>query len=375
MSSDRIIWDKGSGSFILSRYRDSREILSDNSLWKDPDQAEPAAVLLKSFKPKSSDDYNASMLWLDGVEHKRVRNPFALAFARRASRARPVVEAIVARQLDDLVGRHAFDAIPDYAAPIPVETILEFIGADSADLPLVRNWAISLNRIFQPQRTPAEETEMASALVKLGGYLDGLASERKARPRDDLVSDIVSSPDLALSAAEIRVNLIGLVTGGILSTTDLIGNALWLFARHPGERDKLLANPALISDAIEEVLRLEAPVEGAQRVASRDLSIGACPVRKTQVLVASIPPANRDPEIFSDPGRFDVGRERIPHLSFGGGAHICLGAPLARLEGQIAVLRLLERFPRVRLQDPAATPKWRPTPFFHGLEELLLRVD
>lgn len=371
MNNSRIVRDEASGSFILFRYRDAREILSNNTLWKDPDKAEPAAVLLKSFKPTGTGaDDNASMLWLDGAEHARVRGPFARALLERVVASRAMIEATVEAHLSGLAGKDLFDAIADYAAQIPVDVILSFIGANRKDLPLVRAWAASLNKVFQPQRSAADEREMADALVALGGYLDGLIAERKTEPRDDLVSDVVGALGSELSQAEIRVNCIGLVTGGILTTTDLIGNALFLFARHRGERDALLANPRLINDAIEEVLRLEPPVEGAQRVVSRDLIVGECPMKKTQVAVAWIPTANKDVEVFDQPECFDIERRRAPHLSFGGGSHICLGAPLARLESQIAVLKFLERYPDFRLAAPDAPPKWRPTPFFHGLEEL-----
>lgn len=370
MDQGRIFRDAASGSFILLRYRDAREILGDNTLLKDPDKAEPAAVLLKSFKPDSpGDDYKASMLWLDGAEHARVRGPFAKSLLKRVSTSRATIEAIVERQLEALGARDSFDAVGDYAAQIPVDVILAFIGANREDLPLVRPWAAALNKVFDPRRTPQDNAEMAAAMASLGTYIDGLAAERRKTPHDDLVSDIVSG-DHALTDSEIRINCIGLITGGILTTTDLIGSAVRLFLLNPQERQKLLANPSLINDAIEEALRLETPVEGAQRVASRDLAIGHCPVKETQVVVAWIPAANKDAEIFESPERFDIERRKVPHLSFGGGAHICLGAPLARLEAQIAVLKLLQRFPGLRLSEPDVSPKWRPTPFFHGLEEL-----
>jgi cytochrome P450 len=160
------------------------------------------------------------------------------------------------------------------------------------------------------------------------------------------------------------------VVGGVLTTTDLIGNAIWLLLKNPNERAKLRGDPALIQRTIEEVLRFEPPVEGAQRVLSRDLDFGGCPVRKTQVVVAWIPAANRDAAIFEAPDTFDISRKGATHLSFGGGAHICLGAPLARLEAQVAVGQFFRRFPSVALAAPATNPRWRATPFFHGLEEL-----
>lgn len=372
----RIFRDKASGSFILFGYKDAREVLGDNTLWKDPDLAEPAAVLLKSFKPPASDpDRNANMLWLDGAEHARVRGPFAKAFLRRVAAARGGIERIVDDRLDSLARTARFDAISAFAAEIPTDVILSFIGADRGDLPRIRPWAHTLNMMFKPQRSTDDERAMAAAMTSLGGYIEDLIADRRRSPRDDLISDIVQMPGARLSASEMRINCVGLVTGGVLTTADLIGNAVWLLITHPGERDRLLGDPKLIGPAIEEVLRFAPPVEGAQRVSSRELSFGECPVGKSQVAVAWIPSANRDPATFEEPERFDIAAKRAPHLSFGGGAHICLGAPLARLEAQIAVLKLFQRFPALRLAVPDAPLKWRPTPFFHGLEELPVTIS
>jgi len=373
VDTPRVTWDAASGSFILFHYGDARDVLSDNSHWKDPDRAEPAATLLKSFKPcLSNPERNASILWLDGEEHVRVRGPFAKPFLKRVSVAQGWIERIVDERIDAIAKRDSFDAVGEFGTEIPKDVILRFIGADSADLPRVRPWAETLNMMFKPRRSAEDERAMAAAMTGLGGYIDELIAERRRSPRDDLVSDIVHAPEAQLSSSELRINCIGLVTGGMLTTADLIGNAIWLLLTHPAEREKLLNDPKLIAAAIEEVLRFAPPVEGAQRVASRELSLGTCPVKPTQVAVAWIPSANRDPGVFQDSERFDITKKRAPHLSFGGGAHICLGAPLARLEARIAVLKVFQRFPALRLADPEAALKWRPTPFFHGLEELLV---
>ena len=375
-SNPRIFRDETSGSFILTSYKDAREVLSDNTLWKDPDKAEPAAVLLKSFKSPASDpDRNANILWLDGEEHARVRGPFARALLKRVAAARGTIENIVDDRLNGLAEREHFDAVADFATQIPKDVVLRFIGADPADLPRLRPWAETLNMMFKPQRTSEDDREMAAAMASLGGYVDGLIADRRHTPRDDLVSDVLRARDARLSDSELRINCVGLVAGGVLTTSDLIGNAIWLLLTHPDERDKLLSDSNLIGSTIEEVLRFAPPVEGAQRVASRELSLSACPVGKSQVAVAWIPAANRDPETFEEPERFNVAKKRAPHLSFGGGAHICIGAPRARLEAQIAVLKLLQRFPSLRLADPDAPLKWRPTPFFHGLEKLLVTTS
>jgi cytochrome P450 len=173
-----------------------------------------------------------------------------------------------------------------------------------------------------------------------------------------------------LGDGEISNNLQGLLIGGNLTTTDLIGNAIWLFLTHPEELAKLKADPSLINNAVEEVLRYESPVDITGRIAPRDMEVGGCPVKQSQSLFMSLRGANRDPAAFPDPHRFDIARKDAPHVAFGGGLHLCIGAPLARLEAQVALLTLFARFPSLRLAEPDAKPEWRSMPFFRGLKEL-----
>jgi len=177
-----------------------------------------------------------------------------------------------------------------------------------------------------------------------------------------------------LSDDEIRENCASLLVAGNLSTTDLIGNGLWLLHTHPDEKKKLLDDPGLIASAIEEILRCEPPAEGTVRIAPRDMEIRGCPIRHSQVIVSSIRGANRDPEVFAEPNRFDISRKHLPHVSFGGGSHICIGAPLARMEAQVAIGAFLRRFPAAALED--ATPAWRTTlpGVVHGLSRIAMRV-
>ena len=177
-----------------------------------------------------------------------------------------------------------------------------------------------------------------------------------------------------LSDVELRINLTALLVGGNLTTTDLIGNGVRLLLLHPEELAKLRADPGLINNAVEEILRYEPPIDITARIASRDMEVGGCPIKASQTLTLSLRGANRDPEVFPDPDRFDISRKRASHMAFGGGAHICIGSPLARLEAQVAIARLLERFPNLRLADPSTEAVWRTLPFFRGLERLDLAV-
>jgi hypothetical protein len=177
-----------------------------------------------------------------------------------------------------------------------------------------------------------------------------------------------------INDAELAINLIALLVGGNLTTTDLIGNGARLLMLNTGERDKLLADPSLAPALVEEVLRYEGPIDITQRIMADDTQIGGCPVAATQAVTTVLRAANRDPGVYADAERFVIDAKRAPHLSFGGGSHICIGAPLARLEGQLALLKLFQRFPRLRISDPAAEPRWRTLPFFRGLEELMVQA-
>jgi hypothetical protein len=162
--------------------------------------------------------------------------------------------------------------------------------------------------------------------------------------------------------------------GGNLTTTDLIGNAIYLLLKHPEQLAKLKAEPSLINGTIEEVLRYESPVDITGRIAPREMEVGGCPVHQSQSMFFSLRGANRDPESFPNPHAFDITRKDAPHVAFGGGLHLCIGAPLARLEAQVAIPAFFARYPNVRLADPLAKPEWRDLPFFRGLKELRVAV-
>jgi cytochrome P450 len=373
------VWfDAPSRTFILTRLADARAWLADPTHWKDADRAEEGA-LVRAFKPADMNrpgERDAGIGWMDEPDHSRVRRPIQAALMRRVAAMKNTVEAIVQDQLARLPAG-GFDVIADYAMPIPIAVMGRVFGVDTSDAERFRALSDAVLAVFEPNPTEAQQRANKAAAIAVLEFLDEAIAERRARPGDDLISDLIAAQAAtgALSDAEIGVNCLNLLLGGNVTTADVIGNGVNLLLRHPDELAKLRANPALIGSAVEEILRFEPAVEGAQRVASRDLTLGGCPVRAHQVAAVMTPAANRDPAAFTDPHRFDIARREAAHITFGAGAHICIGAPLARLEAKAAIWGLVERFPKLALADPDAPAEWRPTgSSFHGLVRMPVRT-
>ena len=371
-----VMRDEMAGVYMLTRHEDVRGILTDLNLWRGAEHAEEAAVLtrraLLDSVPGREAEQIRSILTMDDPDHARVRGPLAQALYRRVAKFRPQVERIVASSLDSLGSEGSFDLMERFALPIPIDVIAVILGVDSTRLAEFRDWSEGLINTLNPLRTPEQVEHMEASSKALWDYMSQLMAERRILAQDDLVSDMIAlqAQGAELSDNELIVNLIALLVGGNLTTTDLIGNGVRLFLTHPQELAKLRADPSLIGAAVEEILRYEPPVDVTGRIISRDMTVGGCPMHDGHSLFLSLRGANRDPAVFEEPHRFDITRKKIPHVAFGGGAHICIGAPLARLEAQVALLKLFERFPGLRLADPEATPQWRTLPFFRGLQRL-----
>ena len=368
--------DPLSGSLVLSRYADVRGVVNDREMWRDPFRAEEGAILqqrqiagVDRNLPRTS---TTSILLLDDPDHARVRQPLAQALYARVARRRLQVEALVDAALDSLPSGGPFDLMDRFCIPIPIDVIAAILGVDPERLVEFRHWSEGIIQSLNPFRTPEQTAAMEVAAVGLEAYFTETLAARRLEPRDDLITDMVQlqAAGADLSEAELRINLSALLVAGNLTTTDLIGNGVRLFMLNPGELDKLKADPSLIGAAVEEILRFDPPVDITGRIASRDMEVRGCPIRNSQSMLVSLRAANRDPDVFEDPDRFNITRKKAPHVAFGGGAHICIGAPLARLEAQIALTKLCERFPDMRLADPDSPAEWRLLPFFRGLEQL-----
>jgi hypothetical protein len=368
--------DPQAGSVVLTRYADVRAVVNDRELWRDPLKGTEDTPLRRMFMDRADPSLprtsTTSILQLDDPDHARIRQPLSQALYARVAKFKPQVEAIVDRTLDALPADGTpFDLMAGFCLPIPIDVIASILGVDHDRLAEFREWSEGVIQSLNPFRTPEQTEAMTKASEALNAYFTAALDERRDRPRDDLLSDMVqlqAAGDADLSDDELRINLSALLVGGNLTTTDLIGNAVRLLLLHSAELAKLKADPSIVNAVVEEALRYEPPVDATGRVASRELEFAGCPVKPGHSITPHLRAANRDPDVFDDPHRFDVSRKHRPHVAFGGGAHICIGAPLARLEAQVALARLFQRFPDLRLLD--SEPQWRNLPFFRGLERL-----
>ncbi len=363
------------GAWIVTRHADVRAIVGDRSLWRHPRLSEERSLMRAQVAPVEGLDpifaQAESILFLDDPDHSRIRGPLAKALYARVAKMRPQVESIVGEVLDRVAGRKSFDLMSEVAIPIPILVIARILGVDEERLAEFRRWSEDAILSLNPVRSEEETRRMIDGSNKIAAYFAELIAARRAQPRDDLVSDMATAGG-DISDSELNINLSGLLIGGNLTTTDLIGNGVWLLLNHPEELAKLKADPGLAAAAVEEILRFESPVDATGRILSSDREIAGCPMHDRQAVFVSLRAANRDPSVFEEPDRFSITRTHAPHVAFGGGAHICIGAPLARIEAQAALVQIFRRFPALSLADQAI--EWRTLPLFRGIQKLVVET-
>jgi cytochrome P450 len=301
------------------------------------------------------------MLSVDPPDQTRLRRLASAAFSRpRMAALRPRVQAIVDGLLDDLEagGDGVVDLVKGLAFPLPFTVISELLGVQEPDRDQLGSWFITLLRPSSAPEPPAEAVAASANIVR---YLTELLARKRATPGEDLVTDLVRAADKdgALSEQEMLSTIFQLVVAGHDTTTSLIGNGTVALLLHPEQRDALVADPALIPHAIEEILRWDAPVPHSTfRYTTQDLDLGGTVIPAFSQVIISLAAANRDPGRYDNPETLDVTRADTSHLAFGHGIHHCLGARLARLEGFIAFTTLLGRFPAMRLAVPRSALRW-----------------
>jgi cytochrome P450 len=311
------------------------------------------------------------MLFVDPPKHTRLRGLVNRAFTPRVvEELRPRVEALVDDLLTPARERGEIDVIADLAEPLPGVVIAELLGVPPADRPLFKRWSDDFARAIGGNVTPEIALRGQESLQAMRDYLKDAAATRRAQPADDLLGGLVAAEAEGdrLNEDELLATCALLLFAGNETTTNLIGNGLLALLRHPDQWQRLRTDPTLIRSAVEEMLRYDSPVQGTVRVARENLDLDGARIGRGDLVSLMLAAANHDPAQFPDPDRLDLDRGDRRHLSFALGPHFCLGAALARLEGQIAIAAVVTKFPALRPRSEA--PQWKPSIYFRGLQTL-----
>jgi cytochrome P450 len=314
------------------------------------------------------------MLDRDPPDHTRLRGLVSKAFTPRAlEKLRPGIQQIVDALLDQVAGRGSMDLIEEFAYPLPVRVICEMLGVPVQDHERFKAWGLDIARGLDAIMLPPDSEvgqRSVSGRRALAEYFRELIAERRAAPRDDMLSALIAAEEAGdkLNEEELLATCILLLVAGHETTVNLIGNGTLALLRHPAELRKLRDHPGLIGSAVEELLRFDGPVQRTARIPSEDITIGGQTIGKGELVMPFLGAADRDPAQFPDPDRLDLTRTDNRHIAFGMGIHFCLGAPLARMEGQIAIKTLLARLPRLTLATDR--PRFRQSLTLRGLQAL-----
>ena len=374
-SQEPVHQDRMYDRVVLTRAADVEAVMHNRNLASDPRKSRPGSFSRAQLRIDAT--FRPLILHMDDPDHKRLRNLVAKAFNQVAVDAmRPRITEIARGLLDDIDDPSCFDIMDAYARPLPTIAIALMLGVDTARRHDFKRWSDGKMQMFNPKRTPEQGAMLASCDAALVDYFRQMIQMRRQERRADLISSLIDAEEEGgqLDEAEIIGVCTALLIAGNVTTTDLIGNAVLALLQNPSELDKLLAEPNLVRSAVEEVLRYDSPVVHGTRIATEAMQIGRCPVAAGQTINAMLYAANHDPEAHPDPKRFDIERPDKHHSSFGGGAHFCLGAPLARAEAQIALSTLLKQFPRLRLRTDRPL-EHRTMLNFNGLNALWVRAD
>jgi len=352
-------------TWFLTRHADVCELLRDERFSSDGTQSERYVQ-----PPPGRGRPGRSMLVVDPPDHTRLRNLVSKAFTpRMVDRLRPRIEAIAADLVDRLANESRVDLISRFAYPLPVIVIAEMLGVPARDRAQFQEWSAVVVRGLDPFLDSETQEAVFDARDALVAYIRGIIGERRREPADDLITAMIAAREKGdlFSEGELVAMCNLLLIAGHETTVNLIGGGVHALLRNPDQLDRLRRQPALATTAVEELVRYAPPVQWTGGVATEELELGGRRIAPRQTVVGILAAANRDPEVFDDPDRLDVGRDPNPHVSFGRGIHFCLGAPLAKLEAQVALPMLLERFPDLRL---AGEPEPRPTWNLRGLAHL-----
>jgi cytochrome P450 len=362
------------GEWILTRHADCETILRDPRWSSNPAHRVGGPELSSSVRDDMAGEFNV-LLFMDPPDHTRLRGLVSKAFTpRTVERLRPHIQELV----DDLLDAAAdtsreegsVDLLATLAYPLPVTVICELVGVPVEDRHLFGGWSSAASRLLDGDIDPELIDAGMVGAMSLINYFNGLIEQRRAEPTDDLLSALIAAEEAGekLTETELRSITLLLFIAGHETTMNLIGNGTKALLEHRDQWDRLVADPGLAPSAIEELLRFDGPVHLTGRIPTEDIEIGGQVFHKGEQVVTLVAAANRDPERFTDPDQLDIGRPDNHHLTFSQGIHYCLGAALARVEGQVALATLAKRFPSMQLSG--AELEYRDHFVLRGLKEL-----
>ena len=359
----------------MTSHHDCAAILKENRFGKEAHKVVPEEQLRSvPFLVQKSGVKN--MLFRDPPDHTRLRGLVSQAFTpRMLERLRPHIHEIAESLIADMKGQREVDLISAFAFALPIIVIAEMLGVPAADREQFKAWSNPLAQSVDPTASPDMLQEAQRMLPELTAYLERIIEERRQTPGPDLISSLIAAHEAGdkLDTEELLATCRLLLIAGHETTVNLIGNGMLALLRNPEQRAWLAANPDKIGNAVEELLRYDSPVQLTMRIAFADLPVGNQTIKRGDQVVTLLGAANRDPQQYADPEQLDLTRANAPtHLSFGQGIHYCLGAPLARIEGQIAINALLEHFPKMSLATDELT--YRRNITLRGLQALPVKL-
>ncbi len=366
------------GQWLIARHADVNAMLRDRRLGRSYLHVASHEAFGREPEPEFQDPFwrvvRAGMLDVEPPVHTRLRRLVSKAFTPRMVEAlRPRVRKIARELVDGLVERGGGDLLAEVAEPLPVTVIAEMLGVPEADRHLLRPWSADICGMYELNPSLEAQHTAVRAAKEFADYLRELATARKERPGDDLISALAQVVDDGdrLTEDELIGTCVLLLNAGHEATVNVTGNGWWSLFRNPGELERLRNDRSLMPTAIEELLRWDTPLQMFERWVLEDIEIGGVTIPRGVEVGLLFGSANRDPEAFADPDRLDIGRVDNPHISFGAGIHFCLGAPLARVELVESFSALLDTAKTIELVEE---PVWKPGYIIRGLESLKVSV-
>jgi hypothetical protein len=370
-TEDPVHWDPFLHAWVVTRYRDVVHVLHYFSANRTPTPEQLSAMGLSALNPVAQVMVR-QMLFLDAPAHTRLRGLASVAFTpRRVERLRGHIQEIVDGLLDRVVQAGRADVIADLAEPMPAIVTAELMGVPVADHEQLKSWSADFAEMLGNfQHNPDRIPRVLRSVENMTAYFRSAIHQQREHPRDGLIHALMTAEvdGSRLTEEEVIANVIVTMVGGQETTTNLIGNGVLSLLRNPDQLQKLREDSSLIPSAVEELLRYESPSQHTARLAPEDVELGGKRISKRQAVIAVMGAANRDPERFPDPDRLDITRQDNRHVAFGWAAHFCFGAPLARIEGQIAFETILRRLPDLALEPQPLV--WRHNLGLRGLAAL-----